>query len=107
MVVAADDMGDVHVVVIDHHGEVVGRRAVGPQQDQVVQVAIAEGDRALDQVAHHRVAVLRAAEADGMGPGQVGRTGVAVAPGRAQGVAGRLGRLAGGGQLVAADSQQR
>ena len=39
VVVAADHVGDAHVVVVDHHGEVVGRRAVGAQQDQVVELA--------------------------------------------------------------------
>ena len=32
VVVAADDVGHAHVVVVDHDGEHVGRRAVGAQQ---------------------------------------------------------------------------
>ncbi len=40
VVVAADHVGDAHVVVVDHHGQVVGRRAVGAQQDQVVQLGV-------------------------------------------------------------------
>jgi uncharacterized protein YuzE len=53
MVVATDHVGDAHVVVVDHHGEIVGRRAVGAQQDQVVQIDVLEGHRALDQVGDH------------------------------------------------------
>ena len=38
VVVAADDVGHAHVVVVDDHGQIVGRRAVGAQQDQIVQI---------------------------------------------------------------------
>ena len=103
VVVTADDVADVHVVVGDDPGEGVGRRAGRTQQHQVGEVAVAEGHLALDQIVDHGVAVLRPAEANGMGPCEVGGAGIAVAPGRAQGVAGGLGLLARGGQLVAAE----
>ena len=44
MVVAADDVGDAHVVVVHHHRLHVGRRAVAAQHDHVVQLGV--GDRA-------------------------------------------------------------
>ena len=50
VVVAADDVGDPHVVVVGHHGEVVGRSPVRAQQHQVVQVLGGEADLALDGV---------------------------------------------------------
>ena len=67
VVVAADDVGDAHVVVVDDHGEHVGRRAVGAQDDEIVEVAVGEGDAALDPVLDDRLAVLRRLDADDRG----------------------------------------
>ena len=64
MVVAADDVGDAHVVVVDDDGEHVGRRAVGAQDDEVVEVLVGEGDAALHAVLDHRLAVERRLDAD-------------------------------------------
>ena len=64
VVVAADDMGDAHVHVVDHHAEVVGRRAVGTGDHQIIQLGVADGDIALDQIVDHRVAVQRRGETD-------------------------------------------
>ncbi len=50
VIVAADDMSDTHVVVVDHHGQHVGGRAVGSQQHQVVQVLVLPRHAALDLV---------------------------------------------------------
>ena len=41
MVVAADDVGHAHVVIVDHHREHVGRAAVRAQQDEIVDLGIA------------------------------------------------------------------
>ena len=49
MVVAADHVGDAHVVIVDHHRQHVGRRAVGAQQDQVVELGVLDRDLALDR----------------------------------------------------------
>ena len=38
VVVAADDVGDLHGHVVHDHAEVVGRRAVGPHEDPVVEL---------------------------------------------------------------------
>ncbi len=64
MVVAADDVGDAHVVIVDHHREHVGRRAVGAQQDEIVELGVLDGDAALDLVVDHRLALARRLEAD-------------------------------------------
>src|SRR3546814_5125392 len=53
----------VHVVVVDHHRQHVGRGAVGAQQHHVVELVVAHGDRALNQVLDGRLAVLRHPEA--------------------------------------------
>ena len=47
VVVAADDVGDAHVVVVDDDGEHVGRVAVRAQEDEVVEVLVGEDDAAL------------------------------------------------------------
>ncbi len=57
MVVAADDVGDAHVVVVDHDREHVGRRAVGAQQDEVVEVLVLPDDAALHLIVDHGLAV--------------------------------------------------
>ena len=52
VVVPADDVGDPHLGVIDNHREIVRRIAVGPLDDQVVQLFVVEGDVPFDQVVH-------------------------------------------------------
>ena len=57
MVVAADDVGHAHVVVVDHHRQHVGRGAVRPQQDEIVELGIGDRDAALDEVLDHGFAL--------------------------------------------------
>jgi hypothetical protein len=64
MVVAADHVGYAHVVVVDYDRQHVGRRAVGAQQDHVVELGVLDRDLALDGVLDHRLAVLRRPEPD-------------------------------------------
>ena len=64
MIVAADDVGDAHVMVVDDHREHVGRGAVGAQQDEIVELGIGDRDAALDEVLDHRLAVARRLQAD-------------------------------------------
>ena len=64
MVVAADDVGDAHVVIIDYDGEHIGRRAVGAQQHQIVQVLVLPDHAALDLIVDHRFACQRRLEPD-------------------------------------------
>ena len=55
MVVAADNVGNAHVVVVHHDAEVVGRRAVGAGDNQVVECFVGDGDFAFDQSPVHFV----------------------------------------------------
>ena len=47
---AADNMGDVHEVVIDNIGEVIGREAIGLHQNLVIQLRIMHGDITINHV---------------------------------------------------------
>ena len=64
VIVAADDVGDRHVVVVHDHREHVGGRAVGAQQDHVVQLRVGEAHLALDPILDHRFAAARRFEPD-------------------------------------------
>ena len=80
MIVAADDMGHAHVVIVHHHREHVGRGAVRAQQHQIVEVLVLPDHAALNLVLDHGLAALRRLEAD-HGPGAGRRLGrIAVAP---------------------------
>ena len=71
MVVAADDVGDAHVMIVDHHREHIGRRAVRAEQDEIVELGVLDGDPALDLVVDRRLALLRRLEADDVRAGSV------------------------------------
>ena len=62
VVVAADDMGDAHVMVVYNHGEIVGRRAVAAQDDKVVELLVGEDDAPMHAVVDRRVALARGPE---------------------------------------------
>ena len=100
MVVTADDMGHAHVMIVDHHRQHVGRRPVGAEQDEIVELGIGHCNAALDEILDHRLAVAR-----GLDPHHarqvVGRI-IAVAPfaGDTKRLALRLRSLAPGGQLL-------
>ena len=64
VIVAANDVGDAHVVIVDHDGEHVGRIAVAPQQDEIVEVLVLPHHAALDFVLDHGFAGLRRAQSD-------------------------------------------
>ncbi|OIQ70399.1 hypothetical protein GALL_479880 [mine drainage metagenome] len=81
VVVAADHVGDPHVVVIDDHGEVIGRRAVRAQQDQVVEILVLEGHVALHLVGDQGLALSRGPQPDHIGLVRV-IIAVAITPGR-------------------------
>ena len=57
MVVAPDDVGDTHVMVVDHHRQHVSRRAVRTEQDEIVQLGIGHGHPALHEVVDRRFAL--------------------------------------------------
>jgi hypothetical protein len=77
---AADHVGHAHVVVVDDDGEIVGRRTVGAQDDEVVEILVLDHDAALDEIVDHRFAAVGGAKPDGIGPVLRGFGGIAVAP---------------------------
>ena len=101
VIVAADDMGDAHVVVVDHDRQIIGRRAVAAQDDEIVEVLVGEDDAALHPVLDHRLALARRLEADRGHDAGRRLCQVAVAPGAV--IAGRAAfgarPLAHGGEL--------
>ena len=64
VVVAADDVGDAHVVIVDDDGMHVGRRAVRTQDDEIVEILVREAHIALHAVVHDRLALGRRLDAD-------------------------------------------
>ena len=80
VVIAADHVGDAHVVVIDHDREHVGRRAVAAQDDEIVDFLVPHGDRTLDEVLNGSFALARRLDAYHVrlacGPGR----GIGIAP---------------------------
>jgi hypothetical protein len=67
MIVAANDVGDAHVMVVNHHRQHIGGRAVGAQQDHVVQLCILDDDAALHRILDHGFACLWGLDADHIG----------------------------------------
>ena len=59
MIVAADHMGDAHVMIVDDDGEHVGWRAVGAEQDEIVNLRILHDDPPLHEIVDDRLALLR------------------------------------------------
>ena len=51
MIIAANDVGDTHIAVIDDNHEVVSGCAIGSGDDQIVEFSVIEFDRALGHVA--------------------------------------------------------
>src|SRR3546814_8298714 len=64
VVVAADDMGHAHVVVVDDDRQHVGRRAVGTQQHEIVELLVGDADIALNMIADYYLAFGRHPDAD-------------------------------------------
>src|SRR5881394_3170827 len=50
MVVAAEDMRDLHIDVVDHHGKVVERRAIRAEDHEVANILTLEADSRMDRV---------------------------------------------------------
>ena len=64
VIVAADDVGDTHVMVIDDGCEHVGRRTVGPQDDVIVDLRIGDSDGTLYDILDGRLTGFRCFQAD-------------------------------------------
>src|SRR5258706_2661134 len=74
VIVAADHVRDVHVEVVHHDAEVVGRHAVGAQQHEVVELLVRKADRPFHQVVPADLALLRRLEADYRRPVAIAET---------------------------------
>jgi hypothetical protein len=80
MVIAANNVGDAHVMIIDHDRQHVGGRPVRAQQHKIVQLGIVHGDITLHQIGDCHAAFFGSLE-----PHDIGRSGgrfgrIAVAP---------------------------
>ena len=64
MVVAANDVADAHVVIVHHHREIIGGRAVGARDDEIVELGIRHRHLALHHVLYGGGAVALRLEAD-------------------------------------------
>ena len=62
MVFPTDDMRNFHIPVVNHDAEVVGRRTVSTADDQIVQLLIAEFNRAADLIVKNHRAFLWVSE---------------------------------------------
>lgn len=67
MVVAAQDVSDVHVMVVDHDRQHVCRRTVAAKDHEVVDLDVLNRDSALDEVVDHRLAFARGLDAHDVG----------------------------------------
>src|ERR1700730_214763 len=80
VVVAADDVRDAHVVVVDDDCEHVGWIAVAAQQHEIVQILVLPDYAALNLIFDHGLAGLRRPQPDrGLYAGRSFR-GIAIAP---------------------------
>ena len=64
MVVAADDMRDPHVVIVDDDREHVGGRSVGAKQDEIIEFTVLDRHLSLDLVVDRGLAFLRRLQPD-------------------------------------------
>src|SRR4030095_278591 len=96
MIVAADDVGDPHRDVVDDDAEIVRGRSVRADQDPVVELAVLERDRTVDEIVHDSGPFDGYPQAQGAGV----ETPVATAPGVAECLAPLLrGRALAGQEL--------
>src|SRR5215469_2360900 len=80
VVIPPDDMSDAHVMIVDDDREVVGRRPVRSEDDQIVELGIRDGDLALDMVTDRRRTLLRRLQPDRRRDSRRSLGWVAVAP---------------------------
>ena len=64
VVVAADNVRDVHVQIVHHHAEIVRGHAIGTHDDQVVQLCVLHDDGAFHEVVENYFAIETILEAD-------------------------------------------
>ncbi len=73
VVIAADYVGYAHIVIVNNDGEHIGRRAVGAQKHEIIQLGILHAYVALNMVFDYRFAVYGGFDADGELLGLAGR----------------------------------
>ena len=59
VVIAANDMTHFHIMIINDNRQHIGRRAVGTEQNHVVQGFIFDGNFALDRILDRRSTIKR------------------------------------------------
>ena len=59
VLVAANDMGDAHQMIVDDIGEIIGRIAVGLDEDHVIELGVINGDVSVELVVEGRRALGR------------------------------------------------
>ena len=59
VVIAADDVSDLHIDVVDHHREIVSRRARRAHDHEIVEILVLETDRPTDQIVKLDIAIKR------------------------------------------------
>src|SRR5579864_7095153 len=64
MIVAANDVRYRHVVIVHDDRMVIGRRAIGAQNNEVVELRVGDDDAALHAVDDHGLAILRRLQAN-------------------------------------------
>jgi hypothetical protein len=92
VVITPDHVRDLHRHVVHHRAEIVGGRAVGADEDPVVELAVVEHHRAVEKIFHHGLPLLGDTEAEGMRLVR-GDIGLAAGARVAEGLGPGLGRL--------------
>ena len=64
MIVTPHHMGDLHIPIIHHHTEVIGRRAIRTCNDQIIQLSILKNYAAMHLIIHHHRSIQRVFEAN-------------------------------------------
>ena len=80
MVIAADHMGDAHIMIIHHHGMQIGGRAIAAQDDHVIQFAIRHAHFTLHHIRHNRLAFQGRFDANGKGLARLLRPWLLIPP---------------------------
>src|SRR6185437_3656109 len=52
MIVAPNDVSYPHVMIVNHDGEHIGRRAVGTKQNKIIKILILPDDTTLDLIVY-------------------------------------------------------
>jgi hypothetical protein len=73
-------MGDFHGGIIHHDREIIGGKAVAPQNDEIIQFRIIKFHSTLDEILHDGLSLPRGKKAYGVRPFWIGRLTVKTGP---------------------------